>query len=439
MAETLNLGTDGNWGVKKDSLLAYNSENNNFKPLPFDFTRASSATVVNKAGLIETVGSGEPRIDFKDDANGALLLEPTRSNLITYSEDFSNAIWTNTSAAISVNPTADLSPDGTLTGNEFNEGTSSGRKAIFEDLSVTANQINTLSVFVKKGTSNYLRLVIAENGDSGDWTAVQVDLSDNSLIIGNGSNNSFTDISSSISSVDYNGYYRLQLSAKHPTATSLRLLFCTSNGNAISPSNSYGRPDYTGTNKTVFVWGCQMETNSSYATSYIPTSGSAVTRSKDDINTSLGTVLPLSGEASVYIESLGQPVTGINNTGKTISVGFDPIITGQSYVSLNFTGTEWRARVQDGSSSNFINLAVSQTEKIKIVLVLRPTTYALYANGSLIGSETRAYNGTAPVITSIGFVGYDSTNSDFGITRNKDLRVYNTALSSAEAIALTAI
>ena len=36
--------------------------------------RDSSATVVNKDGLIETVGSGEPRIDYKDDSKGALIV-----------------------------------------------------------------------------------------------------------------------------------------------------------------------------------------------------------------------------------------------------------------------------------------------------------------------------------------------------------------------------
>ena len=49
---------------KRTTPLAYNDENDNFKPLPFDFTRASSATRVNKDGLIETVPSGKPRIDF---------------------------------------------------------------------------------------------------------------------------------------------------------------------------------------------------------------------------------------------------------------------------------------------------------------------------------------------------------------------------------------
>ena len=64
MANTLKLGA-GKWATGTDTVLAFNDENNNFKPLPFDFSRASSATVVNQSGLIETVGSGEPRIDFK--------------------------------------------------------------------------------------------------------------------------------------------------------------------------------------------------------------------------------------------------------------------------------------------------------------------------------------------------------------------------------------
>ena len=89
MANTLNLG-DGNWATKKDSLLGYNSENNNFKPLPFDFTRSSLATRINKNGLIETVGGEIPRIDFSNNTKGTLLLEPSRTNLFLNSEPTSN-------------------------------------------------------------------------------------------------------------------------------------------------------------------------------------------------------------------------------------------------------------------------------------------------------------------------------------------------------------
>ena len=84
---TLKFG-NGEWYGKKDTILAYNDENNNYKPLPFDFSRGSSATVVNKDGLIETVGSGEPRVDYKDNTKGALLLEPSRTNLVNYSSNF---------------------------------------------------------------------------------------------------------------------------------------------------------------------------------------------------------------------------------------------------------------------------------------------------------------------------------------------------------------
>ena len=84
MANTLKLGA-GKWATGKDTVLSFNDENNNFKPLPFSFSRASSATVVNQSGLIETVGSGEPRIDFKDNTKGALLLEPSRTNSLLQS------------------------------------------------------------------------------------------------------------------------------------------------------------------------------------------------------------------------------------------------------------------------------------------------------------------------------------------------------------------
>jgi hypothetical protein len=39
MANTFKFG-NGKWAVKDGYALAYNDENGNFKPLPFDFTRA---------------------------------------------------------------------------------------------------------------------------------------------------------------------------------------------------------------------------------------------------------------------------------------------------------------------------------------------------------------------------------------------------------------
>ena len=143
MANTLKFG-NGQWAVKDGYALAYNDENGNFKPLPFDFTRSTSATRVNKQGLIETVGGNEPRIDFLNDSNGALLLEPQRSNLALYSNDLSNAAWVKTLSTITSN--AAISPDATLNANKIVETTHNNlHRAGQGSISVTSGQIYTFS------------------------------------------------------------------------------------------------------------------------------------------------------------------------------------------------------------------------------------------------------------------------------------------------------
>ncbi len=109
MAQTLKFG-NGTWATKKDSILAYNDENENYKPLPFNYTGAGKGTRVSKEGLIEVVENDRPRIDYTDSAEGALLLEPTRSNLITYSEDFSQ--WLLDGNQSSPTTTTNTNPDG---------------------------------------------------------------------------------------------------------------------------------------------------------------------------------------------------------------------------------------------------------------------------------------------------------------------------------------
>ena len=109
MLETLKFGK-GNWANKTDSTLAYSDQYGNFQAIPFDFTRATTATRVNKQGLIESVNDGIARIDYSDSTQGALLLEPERTNLIINSNDFSN--W-STIGTPTLDSNYGVSPDGT--------------------------------------------------------------------------------------------------------------------------------------------------------------------------------------------------------------------------------------------------------------------------------------------------------------------------------------
>ena len=77
----------------------------------FTFTRGSEATFVNAQGLIESTASNDaPRIDYSTGAK-AFLLEPQSTNLILYSEDFSDADWTKSSVLITPNQVFTLQMD----------------------------------------------------------------------------------------------------------------------------------------------------------------------------------------------------------------------------------------------------------------------------------------------------------------------------------------
>ena len=147
MANSLKFG-NGNWATKGGSALAYNDENNNFKPLPFDFTRASKATVINKNGLIEEVGSGQPRIDFLGNTSGSLLLEPSRANLNTYSDPTDAQKGSTSYASVTCQDNFNWGL-GNVINNAIVFGDNSITRYAYYNSSVTSGTEYTLSVFIK--------------------------------------------------------------------------------------------------------------------------------------------------------------------------------------------------------------------------------------------------------------------------------------------------
>jgi hypothetical protein len=180
MSATLKFGTDGQWATKVGSTLAYNDENDNFKPLPFNFTRSTGATRVNKDGLIEVVTNNKPRIDFLNDTNGALLLEPSRTNSITYSNDFSQSIYGKNDLTITANQ--GISPDGTQNANLLVPNAAVGNRYLSNN---TGSNLKINTVFLKK---KELRYVLFGNAQS----VVLVDLENGTISADSVSTNNFT-------------------------------------------------------------------------------------------------------------------------------------------------------------------------------------------------------------------------------------------------------
>jgi len=413
MSATLNLG-NGDWATKENSLLGYNSENDNYKPLPFNFERDSKATVVNKDGLIETVGSGQPRIDYKDDSKGALLLEPSRSNSITHSNDFSQSGWDNVAYPVTITSNSIISPDGSLNANLITPTSGSSRHAIRNlSVSATSGATYTLSAFVKKGGSRYVVF-----GDAGDslWRVVTADL--NNGVITNEYNSSGT------ITAYKNGWYRITCVITRTNSGTIQF----SLGASETSSNS-GLPSFNNTSLSVYAYGCQIEANSSYATSYIPTQGSAVTRLAESCNNGANEQVINSTEGVLYAEisalDESQSVTTLTISDGSLS----------NRVLIGLVSGEIRGQfVSSGNDISRDSSGLIIENFNKIACYYKSNIFKVFVNGFQVGSTATATSALSG-ITELSFDRGDGALDFYGNV--KDVRVYNTALTDAELKALT--
>jgi hypothetical protein len=232
------------------------------KGADLDVSRATSATRVNANGIIETVGANVPRIDYTGGGCPSILVEPQRTNLQTYSEDFSNAVYTKIGTTISSNVT--VSPDGNTTADKLVENT----LVSLHELYISAGQIiggnYTFSVFVKSGGRT--KFALSEAFSIGgfvifDLTAETATTNAPAL---NGKIENYG-----------NGWFRCSATWNFlpVTTTILYLNLLNDSGN-----NNYLGDGTSGVN----LWGAQLESGS-YATSYIPTTSASVTRNADVI------------------------------------------------------------------------------------------------------------------------------------------------------------
>jgi|13_taG_2_1085334.scaffolds.fasta_scaffold31784_2 hypothetical protein len=417
MANTLKFG-NGNWATKEGFTLAYNDENGNFKPLPFSFSRGSvpigsKATTINKDGLIEEVGNNVPRIDYLNDSNGALLLEPQSTNTSTYSNDFTQGDIFNSSG----NPGKSnavltsqqiTAPDGTNNGwllKDNNDGGSGPSNLQYFSTQVNSDDFNTISIFVKKALSNDFLILESASYDADG----------NGRSYFNISNGSFGSISTNHTAKieDYgDGWYRCSITFRTTTDVQGAIY--------IRLSSSNGTVDITrdGTNG-VYLFGlqCEADATQNYPTSYIPTQGSAVTRLqdkclKDDFSIlTVGNSYTLFFDVDLNEKDDNKTFFNIENSSGSTSFTVRSVIGGMVRVYNNLD-----LQYPTG------NLASSTN---KWVVRIDGTSFKIFgAEGSLSGTLTTARD------MGEGIFGR------FTQTKINDFKVYNTALSDSESEAL---
>jgi hypothetical protein len=337
-----------------------------------------------------------PRLTYQNGGGGcpSLLLEKQSTNELSYSEQFDNAAYTKSNVSITANATT--SPDGTQNADKLIEDNTNNGHVVFRDPS---GSNKTLSFYAKAAERTWVS-VLSNNGNNTFFN------------LGNGTLGTVAATSSATITAVGDGWYRCTVYNTHPTY-----------GFSIYLATGNNVVEYTGNGTSgVYIWGAQLE-DSSYVTSYIPSTSSSATRVADFTSRS-----------------------GLALTNFTFSVNFKPLDyivelfdfqkTGGGrmfYVAVQSSGFITFNSVS-GGTIGAIGSIIPKLQTCKLAFKLNASTSDLtvFINGSNIGTYTTD-------ITTFGqFLGLQSFGYNPG-TQIEQIAIFPSVLTDAECISLTTI
>jgi len=343
----------------------------------FVFYGSSFSGSISNVSLKEVTRDNVPRIDYTGGGCPHILAEPQRTNLITYSEDFSQSYWTKQSGVTpTYNTTETLSPDGTYNATKFIGNGSSG--VLKGGISVTG--VIARSVYLKSITGT-----------------VNVVLKDPNLTV--------TQKTLTVTEE----WQRFELIESNGTSTQ---------GIWIDDIPVSG----------IYIWGAQLE-EGSYATSYIPTSGSTVTRNQDIFTRDgIGSLIN-STEGVLFVE---MAALADDLTYREISLS-DGTSTNRIEIRYTTNSNRIQVLIRNGSYLALQYDVSSIVDFNKVAFKWKTGDFALWVNG-----VERATDSTTFVTSGLNRLAFDqspSGNEFFG--KVKQLQVYNTALTDEQLLQLT--
>ncbi len=400
------------------------------------FSRASSATRVNSQGLIETVGVDVLRLNFTVDSNdvvssvGQQLIESAATNTSTRSNDFVRAnggrIFTSSQDPIpkflTLTTNVATSPDGTTNAHKITADTTFQNHEIrYGNATVVANETNVLSIFAKKGTgADYLQLSI-----TGFDTLYRANFNLDTGTIGATQN-----VTSPKMEYFGNGWYRCSVHFKTTTDVVGIVNF------GLTPNNDFNKWTPSGT-EHIFVYGLQTESTTDdsvvFPTSYIPTSGTAVTRAADLFTGGGGLFNDAEGVLFVEIASLVNTQDGtkeitINDStaNNRFSIRYSTVTNSISYL------------IQIGGVNIAGRSYVSSDVKVfsKVALKYKSEDIALWVDGVERKTDTDTF--TVSGLSQIDFRRSGAGGQDFE-GKVRQLMYFNELLSDKELEQLTTL
>ncbi len=357
-----------------------------------------------------------PRINYID-GEGSLLLEPQSTNLITYSEDYSQTDWSKTNISITTNST--ISPDGTINASLLTENNSNAQHFIGDALSLTSGTSYSVSVYAKKKERSVLQISPSSSHIASSYANYDLDLGVVSATGG-----------SVNAEIEYlsNDWYRCILKFTATNTATATLAFFMQTSTTALRGVSYQGDGTSG----LYLWGAQAEALP-YATSYIPTNGSTVTRLADVCKNSGNSDLINSTEGVLYAE-----ISALANDGTNRALAISDGST-SNVVRFYYSVTDNRivGNVKSGGTTvfNYNNVLTDATDFIKIAVSYKANDFKMYVNGTEVSTDT---SGSAP--TGLNELAFDNgAGNDEFYGNVKCVAVFKEALSDTELQKLTTI
>lgn len=240
------------------------------------FTRASTATYFDSAGVLQSAAINAPRFDYNPATLAArgLLIEEQRTNSLPRSAEFDNASWVKTRATVTANTAT--APDGTTSADSIVEdGTAANTHDLRQGGIVNSATTNwTLSFFLKAVNRTWALIELQNATATSNRARAWFNLQTGVVGTGNAAGSGITYVSHSIQNVG-NGWYRcVVVGTVDVSVTSIQAW--------VEGTIADNTANYDGVNgqTSIYVWGAQLEAGA-FPTSYIPTTTTALTRSAD--------------------------------------------------------------------------------------------------------------------------------------------------------------
>ena len=351
------------------------------------YERTSAATRVNAQGLVETVAVYIPRIDYSNGV-GAILVEPSVTNQIRYSEDFSNVLWQK--VGVTLTSSTGTNPR--------------GESATIYAIQGAAAQGGLEGAMASTASGNGVGVSIWARKKSGVGTTnVEIGYGDSSNVATNTVSVGADWQRITYTSTGYTGANRFYIDAEGTSADNI-----------------------------IEIWGAQMEKTGGgvdgLVTSYIPTQSGTSTRISESYLDG-GDVSLINSTSGVLFVERQCLNTNTNEWILLTATGENEAISVGIYGTSNGSNS---TRVKTSTSTLYKGFQGSKTSMAKLAVKWDGTEVKTFRNGALIQTGTLSGGFTANQLTELHL----STGQGFN-GRLKQLIIYKEALTDAEIIALT--